>query len=153
MKRLILTLTILTATILNVNAAELDLLDTQLFNKNIKSDAKNPEKKTNNKTEIYKWTVKTSTEVFTGTSDNLENANQQIEALTQSSKILQKNISSVHLNNAKNIDRIYTWSVVTDRGYATGVATSIQQANSMVKLIGDTEVPNTKIVESIKSTK
>ncbi len=153
MKKLIFTLAIITATIFSVNAAELDLLDTQLFNNNTTIINKDPEKKKVVKTKIYQWTVKTSTGVFTGTADNLEAANNQIASLTQSSTILQKEISSIYLNNAKNTDRIYTWGVVTDRGFATGVATSLDQANKMVKLMGNTEVAKSKIIESFKSTK
>lgn len=153
MKKLIFTLAIITSTIFSVNAAELDLLDTQLFNNNTIIINKDPEKKKVVKTKIYQWTVKTSTGVFTGTADNLEAANNQIASLTQSSTILQKEISSIYLNNAKNTDRIYTWGVVTDRGFATGVATSLDQANQMVKLMGNTEVAKSKIIESFKSTK
>ncbi|WP_028282366.1 hypothetical protein [Olleya marilimosa] len=153
MKKLIFTLAIITSTIFSVNAAELDLLDTQLFNNNTTIINKDPEKKKVVKTKIYQWTVKTSTGVFTGTADNLEAANNQIASLTQSSTILQKEISSIYLNNAKNTDRIYTWGVVTDRGFATGVATSLDQANKMVKLMGNTEVAKSKIIESFKSTK
>ena len=153
MKKLIFTLAIITATIFSVNAAELDLLDTQLFNNSTTIINKDPEKKKVVKTKIYQWTIKTSTGVFTGTADNLEAANNQIASLTQSSTILQKEISSIYLNNAKNTDRIYTWGVVTDRGFATGVATSLDQANKMVKLMGNTEVAKSKIIESFKSTK
>ncbi len=153
MKKLIFTLAIITATIFSVNAAELDLLDTQLFNNNTTIINKDPEKKKVTKTKIYQWTVKTSTGVFTGTADNLEAANNQIASLAQSSTILEKEISSIYLNNAKNTDRIYTWGVVTDRGFATGVATSLDQANQMVKLMGNTEVAKSKIIESFKSTK
>ena len=153
MKKLIFTLAIITSTIFSVNAAELDLLDTQLFNNNTTIINKDPEKKKVVKTKIYQWTVKTSTGVFTGTADNLEAANNQIASLAQSSTILQKEISSIYLNNAKNTDRIYTWGVVTDRGFATGVATSLDQANQMVKLMGNTEVAKSKIIESFKSTK
>jgi len=153
MKKLIFTLAIITSTIFSVNAAELDLLDTQLFNNSTTIINKDPEKKKVVKTKIYQWTVKTSTGVFTGTADNLEAANNQIASLTQSSTILQKEISSIYLNNAKNTDRIYTWGVVTDRGFATGVATSLDQANKMVKLMGNTEVAKSKIIESFKSTK
>lgn len=153
MKKLIFTLAIITSTIFSVNAAELDLLDTQLFNNSTTIINKEPEKKKVVKTKIYQWTVKTSTGVFTGTADNLEAANNQIASLTQSSTILQKEISSIYLNNAKNTDRIYTWGVVTDRGFATGVATSLDQANKMVKLMGNTEVAKSKIIESFKSTK
>ena len=153
MKKLIFTLAIITSTIFSVNAAELDLLDTQLFNNNTTIINKDPEKKKVVKTKIYQWTVKTSTGVFTGTADNLEAANNQIASLTESSTILQKEISSIYLNNAKNTDRIYTWGVVTDRGFATGVATSLDQANKMVKLMGNTEVAKSKIIESFKSTK
>ena len=153
MKKLIFTLAIITSTIFSVNAAELDLLDTQLFNNNTTIINKDPEKKKVVKTKIYQWTIKTSTGVFTGTADNLEAANNQIASLTESSTILQKEISSIYLNNAKNTDRIYTWGVVTDRGFATGVATSLDQANKMVKLMGNTEVAKSKIIESFKSTK
>ncbi|PIB33426.1 hypothetical protein BFP78_03975 [Gaetbulibacter sp. 5U11] len=153
MKKLIFTLAIITATIFSVNAAELDLLDTQLFNNNTTIINKDPEKKKVAKTKIYQWTVKTSTGVFTGTADNLEAANNQIASLAQSSTIIEKEISSIYLNNAKNTDRIYTWGVVTDRGFATGVATSLDQANQMVKLMGNTEVTKSKIIESFKSTK
>ena len=153
MKKLIFTLAIITSTIFSVNAAELDLLDTQLFNNNTTIINKDPEKKKVVKTKIYQWTVKTSTGVFTGTADNLEAANNQIASLAQSSTILEKEISSIYLNNAKNTDRIYTWGVVTDRGFATGVATSLDQANKMVKLMGNTEVAKSKIIESFKSTK
>lgn len=153
MKKLILTLAIITSTLFSVSAAELDVLDTQLFDNNTPIINKDPEKKKVVKTKIYQWTVKTSTGVFTGTADNLEAANNQIASLTQSSTILQKEISSIYLNNAKNTDRIYTWGVVTDRGFATGVATSLDQANHMVKLMGNTEVAKSKIIESFKSTK
>ncbi|MEL0645588.1 hypothetical protein V6251_14440 [Olleya sp. Ti.3.14] len=153
MKKLIFTLAIITSTLFSVNAAELDVLDTQLFDNNTSIINKDPEKKKVAKTKIYQWTVKTSTDVFTGTADSLEDANSQIAMLTQASKILEKEISSIYLNSAKNSDRIYTWGVVTDRGFATGVATSLDQANQMVQLMGNTEVAKSKIIESFKSTK
>lgn len=153
MKKLILTLAIITSTLFSVNAAELDVLDTQLFDNNTPIINKDPEKKKVAKTKIYQWTVKTSSDVFTGTADSLEDANSQIAMLTQASKILEKEISSIYLNSAKNSDRIYTWGVVTDRGFATGVATSLDQAHQMVQLMGETEVSKSKIIESFKSTK
>ena len=153
MKKLILTLAIITSTLFSVNAAELDVLDTQLFDNNTPIINKDPEKKKVAKTKIYQWTVKTSSDVFTGTADSLEDANSQIASLTQASKILEKEISSIYLNSGKNSDRIYTWGVVTDRGFATGVATSLDQANQMVQLMGETEVSKSKIIESFKSTK
>ena len=147
MKTSIFTLILIATSTLFVNAAELDLLDTHLLDNN-----KTPKEKVDNP-KIYQWTVKTTTGVFTGTADNLEEANSQIATLSKTASIINKNITSINLNHPQNADRIYTWGVITDRGYATGVATSISQATTMVKLMGDLEVPKTKIIESFKSNK
>ena len=145
MKTTIFTLIFLVTSTFFVSAAELDLLDSDLLNNTPKVKVDKPQ--------IYQWTVKTSTGVFTGTADNLKEANSQISKLSKTSKIINKNITSINLNHPQNADRIYTWGVITDLGYATGVATSISQATTMVKLMGDLEVPKTKIIESFKSNK
>ncbi len=142
MKKILLTLTLIVTSISLTNAAELDLLDKQLLN--------NDPIKTVSKTQIYQWTVKTPETVFTGTSKTLKEANNQIASLTKYSKVIQKEVATITLSSDNNTKHIYTWSVVTDRGYATGVATSLEQANTMLKLLGSTEVPKSNIIETIK---
>ncbi|AXO80909.1 hypothetical protein DZC78_11105 [Olleya aquimaris] len=141
--------TLLFATTITLSsAAELDIIDSQLFDSNPTEVIDNKVKQ-----QVYQWTVKTTSGVFTGTADNLSEANQQIAMVTKSSQIIEKKISNINLSNAKGRERIYTWGVVTDRGYATGVSKTLNQAKQMVKLMGNLEVPKSKIIESFKTTK
>ncbi|RAJ18025.1 hypothetical protein [Olleya aquimaris] len=145
MKKTIFTLGLI-ASSLFVNAAELDLLDNYLLDNN------NP-KVVEAKTQVYQWTIKTTSGVFTGTADTFEEANKQIETLGKNTTIIEKDVTGIVLKNEKNPERVYTWGVVTDRGYATGIATSLDQAQKMVKLMGNSEVPKANIIESFKTLK
>lgn len=145
MKKTIFTLGLI-ASSLFVNAAELDILDNHLLDNN------NP-KVVEAKTQVYQWTVKTTSGVFTGTADTFEEANKQIETLSKNTTIIEKDVTGIVLKNEKNPERVYTWGVVTDRGYATGIATSLDQAQKMVKLMGNAEVPKANIIESFKTLK
>lgn len=155
MKTAIITLGLIASSILSANAAELDLLDQQLLtDTSITLPISTPiEPENDAETQIYQWSVKTTTGVFTGTADNLKDANKQIAMVSKTATILQKDITSINLSKATSTEQVYTWGVVTDRGYATGVATSADQAEKMVKLMGNTEVPKSKIIESFKSRK
>ncbi|WGD35632.1 hypothetical protein [Olleya sp. YS] len=146
MKKSIFTLGLIASSIFFANAAELDLLDNQLL------DSNNP-KVVVAKTQVYQWTVRTTSGVFTGTSDTFEEANNNIETLSKNSTILEKDVTGIVLKNEKNPERVYTWGIATDRGYATGVATSLEQAQKMVKLMGNVEVAKSNIIESFKTTK
>lgn len=155
MKTAIITLGLIASSILSANAAELDFLEQQLLtDTSITLPISTPiEPENDAETQIYQWSVKTTTGVFTGTAENLKDANKQIAMVSKTATILQKDITSINLSKAKSTEQVYTWGVVTDRGYATGVATSADQAEKMVKLMGNTEVPKSKIIESFKSRK
>ncbi|WP_281847737.1 hypothetical protein [Olleya namhaensis] len=155
MKTAIITLGLIASSTLFANAAELDLLDQQLLtDTSITLPINTPiEPEADAETQIYQWSVKTTTGVFTGTAENLKDANNQIAMVSKTATILQKDITSINLSKAKSTEQVYTWGVVTDRGYATGVATSADQAEKMVKLMGNTEVPKSKIIESFKPNK
>lgn len=111
MKTAIITLGLIASSTLFANAAELDLLDQQLLtDTSITLPINTPiEPENDAETQIYQWSVKTTTGVFTGTADNLKDANKQIAMVSKTATILQKDITSINLSKAKSTEQVYTW--------------------------------------------
>lgn len=106
-----------------------------------------------NETQAYKWTIETELGTFTGTCSSMKDVNEEITMLTNNTKILKKNITPVTLSNENLGDKIYTWNVITNRGQASGVSVSLEEAKKVINSFGNTEVIKSNIVESSTSLK
>lgn len=110
-----------------------------------------PIENNSNITEIYQWRIKTENGIFSGASNTMDEVNEAISALTQKTKIITKSITPIAMSKNKPSEKIYTWSVVTKNGHASGQSASLADAKNMMGLFDDNEVLKSKLIES-KST-
>jgi hypothetical protein len=107
----------------------------------------------NNKPQVYKWTIETKMGVFTGTSLSIDEVNKEIAMLTNNARIIKKNIIPTSSTNESEEDKIYTWNVITNSGKASGISTSLKEAQSALNSFGTTEVVKSNIAESFTASK
>jgi len=107
----------------------------------------------NNTIQAYNWRVETNTDCFTGTCLSMDDVNKEIATLTNNARILKKNIVPTTLTNENPEHKIYSWNVITNNSNATGISTSLKEAQRAVKSFGTTEVLKSNIVESLTTSK
>lgn len=109
MKRSILTTGLIVSSILYANAVTANTENTEVvLNDN---DAK-----TENRTrQVYQWVIETEHGVFTGTCMSIAHVNKEITMLTDHTKVLKKNIIPVALINDDLENKVYTWTIVTNK--------------------------------------
>lgn len=103
----------------------------------------------NNTTQVYKWKIETEIGVFSGACLTIDDVNKEIGILTNNARILKKNIIPLSLTNKSLEDKIYTWNVITKKGQASGISTSLEEAQRVINSFGAMEVLKSNIAESI----
>ena len=99
--------------------------------------------KNNITTEVYQWLVETESDVFSGTCLTIDDVNKEIQEKTNNSRVLKKSIKPVSLK-----EKVYAWNVVTDKGHASGVVTSLTDAKNAIDMFGDQKIIESNIIES-----
>jgi len=107
----------------------------------------------NNTIQAYNGRVETNTGCFTGTCLSMDDVNKEIATLTNNARIIKKNIVPTTLTNDNPEHKIYSWNVITNNSNATGISTSLKEAQRAVKSFGFTEVLKSNIVESLTTSK
>ena len=107
----------------------------------------------NNTIQAYNWRVETNMGCFTGTCLSMDDVNKEIVTLTNNARILKKNIVPTILTNENPEHKIYSWNVITNNSNATGISTSLKEAQRAVKSFGTTQVLKSNIVESLTTSK
>ena len=102
----------------------------------------------NNITEIYQWRIKTEDGIFSGASQTMNDVNKDIGDLTQNTKIITKSITPIAMSENKLGEKIYTWSVITKKGHASGQSTSLEEAKTMLKSFDTEKVIKSNIIET-----
>ncbi|WP_418512948.1 hypothetical protein [Corallibacter sp.] len=100
---------------------------------------------------VYDWTVKTNKGTYSGTSLNLEHANNMITLVSAGEIILEKKVESFFMLNSevKNKEkRNYFWEVTSTKGYAKGYSSSEKDAHKMIKLVASGDIITSKIIFS-----
>ena len=113
----------------------------------------NNQKIESNTTDFYKWSIETENGEFTGTCLTINDINKEIGILTNNAKILKKNIIPTSLTNENLKDKVYTWNVITKNGQASGISSSLEEAQKVVNSFGNTEIIKSNIAESITVSK
>lgn len=142
MKKSILTLAIVALTFTNINATEVTTTSNTIEATTLTRDQI---------TEVYDWTVKTSSGNYSGTANSLEEAQRMIELSAVGEVVLDKKIESyyqVKTEVASNTQRLYFWEVTTNTGSAKGFSNSETQAKRMIELVSTGAILNFKIVQS-----
>jgi hypothetical protein len=81
---------------------------------------------------VYQWRIETESGIFAGVCKSIDEINEEIKKLTKNDKVITKNITPISLVKFDKGKKIYTWSVVTKNGHATGESTSLEEAKNMV---------------------
>lgn len=103
--------------------------------------------------QVYKWSIETKIGVFTGTCLSIDDVNQEIAQLTKNAKILKKNIMPISSIYENKEDKIYTWNVITKNSEASGITTSLKEAQNALNLFGSAEIIKSNISESFTALK
>tara|TARA_R110002049_G_scaffold309311_1_gene521169 strand:- start:22044 stop:22484 length:441 start_codon:yes stop_codon:yes gene_type:complete len=103
----------------------------------------------NNKvTQFYQWRIETDKGIFAGASQTMHEVNKDITAITNGSKIITKSITPMATGTNKPDEKIYTWSIVTLKGHASGQSVSLEEAKNMVKSFDTEKVIKSNIIET-----
>jgi hypothetical protein len=98
-----------------------------------------------NITRVYKWYIETEIGAFTGTSLSIDDVNKEITLLTNNAKVLKKNMIPMSFINKNQEGKVYTWSVITNKGQASGLSNSLKEAKRIVNSFIATEVITSNI--------
>ncbi|ALJ05130.1 hypothetical protein APS56_08325 [Pseudalgibacter alginicilyticus] len=101
-----------------------------------------------NITEFYQWRIKTESGIFSGASQTINEVNKDISALTQNTKVITKSITPIVINKNKLGEKIYTWSIITKKGHASGQSLSLEEAKNMLKSLHTEKVMKSNIIET-----
>lgn len=114
--------------------------------------------KNNNKndtTSVYHWTVETELNVFTGTCKSIAEVNKEITKVTQESKIIKKNITPLSQidSDLDTSETVYHWNVTTINGHSFGTSTSLEEAQSFLESLKESDIIKSSIEQSINKLK
>ncbi len=126
----------------------------KLYNITMTANPENKNQKAeNNTTQVYKWSVETEIGFFTGICLSIHDVNEEIAILTNNARIFKKNIIPMSLIYQDEEDKIYTWNVITNNGQASGISTSLKEAQRALNSFGTTEIVKSNIAECVSASK
>lgn len=143
MKRIILIITTVVFSILNINATNEKMTFT--------SSPEVVEITRSNIAQVFEWKVETTKGAYSGTSLSLENAKKMMALSSSGEVITEVKITSYFVlkpdfnNSAK---RNYFWEVETETGFAKGYASTEDYANKMIQLVASGDAIVSKIIIS-----
>lgn len=131
----------------NVHAAN-PLIKDVFINNKVESVARyNTTEVNNGFSQMYQWHIETESGIFSGICKTIDEVNKEIIQSCKNEKIITKNITPSYLNENEIGDKIFTWSVVTKKGNASGQSGTLEEAQSSVKLFEPKEVVESNIIE------
>ncbi|MFB9057410.1 hypothetical protein ACFFU9_11730 [Mariniflexile ostreae] len=100
--------------------------------------------------QIYHWRIETEAGVFSGACKSIDEVNKEIEKHAGASKVFTKSITPITLSENETGDTLFTWSVITKKGHASGQSATLEEAQHMIKLFHSEDVVKSNIIKSKK---